>query len=337
MSNILVTGSSGFIGFHLTKKLLECGYCVFGIDNHDPSYDQTLKEDRLDYLLNYSKSNNRNFTFFKKDICNYEELKKIFDKFEFNYIFNLAARAGVRNSIKDPHSYIESNVNGFLNILEFSKKQNVEHILYASSSSIYGMKDDKILTELDRTDSQVSLYGVTKKTNELMAETYSHLYGLSATGLRFFTVYGPYGRPDMAYYKFTKSIFNNNEIEVFNNGNLKRDFTYIDDIIESLIRLMPLSDFSNESSLYNSGTHHRILNIGNGNPIDLIEFINIIEQLCKKNANKKMLDMQIADVKTTHADTKNLYKLINFKPRTSIEEGLRKFVDWYISYYKIKL
>ncbi len=336
---ILVTGSSGFIGFHLCKRLLLYGEKVIGLDNMNNYYDKTLKERRLKELL---KSNdNKNFTFINADLENESILKKVFKEHHPKQVVNLAAQAGVRYSIKNPSAYIQSNIVGFNNILEECRYNQVEHLIYASSSSVYGGNLNMPFSEMHSVDHPVSLYAATKKSNELMAHTYSHLYGLPSTGLRFFTVYGPWGRPDMALFLFTDAILNDRPIKVFNNGDMIRDFTYIDDITEGVFRVIfkpatPEKNFiKSKPDSSKSWAPYRIFNIGNSKPISLKKYISTIEKNLGKKAKKELLPMQPGDVESTSADTKLLEEWIDFKPNTSIEEGINKFINWYKIYYEI--
>jgi len=325
---ILLTGSAGFIGFHLTTALLNRGDQVIGIDNLNDYYDPSLKQRRLDEI---SKNLNvSNFEFIKLDIANRILMEELFATHNFDTVVNLAAQAGVRYSMENPHAYIDSNIIGFINILEGCRHSRVKHLVYGSSSSVYGMNTKQPFSVNDRVDSPISLYAATKKSNELMAHTYSHLYSIPTTGLRFFTVYGPYGRPDMAYYKFTKAILNNESIDVYNNGEMKRDFTYIDDIVEGVIRVIdtiPTPQFNIDSSLK---TSYKLYNIGNNNSVTLFDFSAAIEKSCNKKAKKNFLPMQPGDVKDTYADIDDLEKDFGFKPTTTISTGMDKFVDWYL-------
>ncbi|MGF1437514.1 NAD-dependent epimerase [Bacillus thuringiensis] len=331
---ILVTGAVGFIGFHLTKRLLAQGINVIGVDSINNYYDIFLKKDRLKILRE-----NNNFEFHKIDISNKEKLNKIFTDRKVNIVINLAAQAGVRYSIDNPDSYINSNLVGFVNILEACRQYNIEHLIYASSSSVYGANTNIPFSTKDSVDHPVSLYAATKKSNELLAHTYSHLFNIPTTGLRFFTVYGPWGRPDMAYYSFTRNIIEENKIKVFNNGDMKRDFTYIDDIVEVIIRLL------NNAPIYNGGwdtanpdpsssyAPYKIYNVGNNNPIKLMNFINVLEKLIGKKAKIEFLPLQQGDVKETYADISDLQTDVGFSPSTTIAEGLTQFVNWYNEYY----
>ena len=336
--NVLVTGAAGFIGYHLCKRLLDDGMNVVGVDNINDYYDVNLKLARLAILQKYG-----NFTFHKKDIDDLHDMENLFashDKTAFEIVINLAAQAGVRYSLKNPHAYIRSNIVGFTNILECCRHSQIRHLVFASSSSIYGMNEKIPFSVSDNVDHPVSLYAATKKANELMAHTYAHLYGLPCTGLRFFTVYGPWGRPDMAYFSFTKAIMENTPIDVFNFGNMKRDFTYIDDIIEGVVRVMdkipqpnPEWDKKNPDP-GSSYAPYKLYNIGNHNPVELIKFIEILENNIGKKAQKNMLPMQQGDVPTTYADVDDLMQDVGFKPSTPLEKGLKKFVEWYRDYYK---
>jgi len=330
----LITGAAGFVGYYLSKKLLELGCRVIGIDNVNDYYDKNLKHHRLELLAPYE-----NFNFIKGDISDKLMIYNLFEEYNPNIVVNLAAQAGVRYSIENPDVYIQSNVVGFYNILEACRHYPVDHLVYASSSSVYGANKKVPFEESDSVDNPVSLYASTKKSNELMAHTYSHLYNIPATGLRFFTVYGPIGRPDMAYFGFTKNFFEEEEIKIFNNGDfendLYRDFTFIDDIIEGIERLLsnPPSD--------TEGVSHRIFNIGNSNPEKLMVFIETLEKCLSKTLGKKVEfkkkfePIKPGDVPATFASTDLLEKAVGFKPETTIEEGLQKFVNWYCKYYKV--
>ena len=331
--SILVTGSAGFIGFHLTKILLEKGFHVIGIDNLNEYYDVSLKKSRLDKLKKVSETFNCSYVFHEVDIYDQETLYNIFKDNNFDTVVHLAAQAGVRYSITNPKAYIDSNIIGFYNILEAAKKFETKHLLFDSSSSVYGMSDDVPFSVDSNTESPISLYAASKKSNELMAFSYSHLFNIKITGLRFFTVYGPYGRPDMAYFKFTKSIDNGNPIDVFNSGDMKRDFTYIDDIVSAIMLMVesPPKNIKHNSSTSNAP--YRIFNIGNNNPVTLNRFIQIIEENIGKSANKNFLPMQDGDVPITFADISELQSEYGFQPETSIEDGLKKFIAWYKKYY----
>lgn len=333
---VLVTGSSGFIGFHLSQQLLKKGYLVIGVDNMNDYYDINLKYNRLAILNQFE-----HFTFHKIDLKDKKSIDDLFEKYNFDYVINLAAQAGVRYSITNPYAYIDSNLTGFINILEACRRFPIKHLLYASSSSVYGGNKRTPFSTSQNVDHPVSLYAATKKSNELMAHTYSHLYSIPTTGLRFFTVYGPWGRPDMAYFSFAEAIFNDRPIKVFNHGKMERDFTYISDIVEGILRLIPLSPKPNRDWNENNGdisssfAPYKIYNIGNNNPVQLEKFISVLEEKIGKKANKIYMDMQDGDVLKTYADTSDLEKAIEFKPRTSIEEGLDAFVKWYKEYYNI--
>ena len=335
---ILVTGSSGFIGFHLSRALLEKGYKVVGIDNMNDYYDVRLKQGRLNILEKYD-----DYTFYKIDLKHKEKIDSIFEKYRFDYVIHLAAQAGVRYSIENPYSYVDSNLIGFINILEACRHYPVKHLLYASSSSVYGGNKVVPFSTEHQVDHPVSLYAATKKSNELMAHTYSHLYKIPTTGLRFFTVYGPWGRPDMAYFSFTNDILNGKSIKVFNHGKMERDFTYIDDIIEGIYKLLPLAPKTNpnwnetKDNLSESFAPYKVYNIGNNHPVQLEKFISVLEDKIGKKAEKIYMEMQPGDVIRTYADTSDLEKAIGFKPSTSIEDGLKKFADWYKEFYNLEL
>ncbi|EMC2742565.1 NAD-dependent epimerase [Providencia rettgeri] len=329
----LITGCAGFIGFHLSKHLLNHCHQVIGIDNINDYYDIKLKENRLSILNKRS-----NFSFLKTDITEKQKIIELFKDEEFDTVIHLAAQAGVRYSLQNPFAYADSNLNGHLVILEGCRQTNVKHLVYASSSSVYGITDQTPFSTDMPTDHPVSLYAATKKANELMTHSYSHLYQLPTTGLRFFTVYGPWGRPDMALFKFTKAILAGEPIDVYNNGNLSRDFTFIDDIVEGIIRIsdiIPQADPENRSlSPAQSSAPYRLYNIGNGQPVKLTDFIAALEKSLGKKAIKNFLPMQAGDVYTTWADTEDLFKVTGYRPQVSIEQGVQAFVDWYQSYYK---
>ena len=324
MKKILITGVAGFIGYHLAEKLLSKNYQIIGIDNLNDYYDPILKQDRLNNLKKFS-----NFEFHKIDFIQNNELTSIFNNNQFNQVIHLGAQAGVRYSITNPQFYIDTNITGFLNILENCNNYNVENIIYASSSSIYGDNNDLPFSENDKTEKQISMYGVSKKTNELMAHTYSNLYGLKTIGLRFFTVYGPWGRPDMALYIFTKAIIENKNIDLFNKGNHTRSFTYISDIVEPIYRLIKINE-NNQNILNNND----ILNIGGAEPVKLLRFIEIIEHYLGKKANVRLKPIQQGDVQDTNADITNLEKITDYKPQVDIEEGIKRFIDWYKGYHR---
>lgn len=331
---ILVTGVAGFIGMHSAKKLLDDGHEIIGIDNLNDYYDVTLKEDRLKILEGY-----KNFKFLKLDIKNQKDVLDLFKKESPQRVLHLAAQAGVRYSIENPYFYIDSNIQGFINILEGCRAIKTEHLVFASSSSVYGGNTKVPFSEHDNVDHPVSLYAATKKANELMAHTYSHLYQIPTTALRFFTVYGPWGRPDMSPMLFTKAILADEPIQVFNHGDMMRDFTYIDDIVASVNETLfktatPNSNFdAHHPDPATSHAPYRIFNIGNSQPIPLMQFIETIEDALGKKAIKKMMGMQAGDVKITSADTSELNQWVNFKPNTSIKEGVTRFIDWYKTYY----
>ncbi|MEY0977862.1 NAD-dependent epimerase [Providencia rettgeri] len=328
----LVTGCAGFIGFKICLRLLEEGNEVIGIDSVNNYYDINLKKARLDILEKYQQ-----FNFSFMNINDNEKTLDLFLYEQFDRVIHLAAQAGVRYSLENPFAYADSNLTGHLAILEGCRQAKVKHLVYASSSSVYGVNDNAPFTTDMPTDHPVSLYAATKKANELMAHSYSHLYQLPTTGLRFFTVYGPWGRPDMALFKFTKAILAGESIDVYNNGNLSRDFTFVDDIVEGVMRIsdiIPQADPNNHStSPAESNAPYRIYNIGNGQPVKLIEFISALEKALGKQAIKNFLPMQAGDVYTTWADTEDLFNAIGYRPQVSIEEGVQAFVDWYRSYY----
>lgn len=330
---VLVTGSAGFIGFHLSRRLLSEGIEVIGIDNLNEYYDVQLKKDRLKVLEKME-----NFTFVQMGIEDKNSIDGLFESIRPEIVINLAAQAGVRYSIEKPYAYVESNLVGFVNILEACRNYPVKHLLYASSSSVYGGNQKIPFSTEDNVDHPVSLYAATKKSNELMAHTYSHLYNIPTTGLRFFTVYGPYGRPDMAYFSFTKNIVGGKSIKVFNNGEMERDFTYIDDIVESIFRLLDKIPQANseweEADVSSSFAPYKIYNIGNNTPVSLLKFIETIESAVGKEADKVFMEMQDGDVQRTYADISDLEKTIDFKPQTTLDEGIKKFVVWYKEYYK---
>tara|TARA_B100000886_G_scaffold335824_1_gene293547 strand:- start:50812 stop:51828 length:1017 start_codon:yes stop_codon:yes gene_type:complete len=336
---ILVTGSAGFIGFHLCKRLIEEGFELVGLDNVNSYYDTKLKEARLSQLYNIPSKNK--ISLIKEDILHFGNLQKIFEDFKPDVVVNLAAQAGVRNSIINPSDYIQSNLVGFANILECCRHNNVKHLVYASSSSVYGGNTNFPFSESDSVDHPVSLYAATKKSNELMAHSYSHLFGLPSTGLRFFTVYGPWGRPDMALFLFTKAILNKKPIRIFNHGKMIRDFTYIDDIINSIIKVIdkPPSlekDFDTKNpNPSKSWAPYRIFNIGNSQPVSLMNYIKEVENSIGIEAEKLFLPIQPGDVPHTSSDCSELESWIGFKPKTSVQEGVKKFVEWYRFFYEI--
>ena len=330
---ILVTGAAGFIGYHLSEKLLERGDTVTGLDNLNDYYDVRLKEARLARLNKHAA-----FSFIKADLGDRAAMESLFAQTNFDAVINLAAQAGVRYSLENPHAYVDSNIVGFTNILECCRHHNIGHLVYASSSSVYGMNGAMPFSVHDNVDHPISLYAASKKANELMAHTYSHLYNIPTTGLRFFTVYGPWGRPDMALFLFTEAILKGEPIKVFNNGNMQRDFTYIDDIVEGIIRVMdkpatPNPDWDAKSP--DSGTSsapYRLYNIGNNNPVALMDFIGAIEKALGKTAEKELLPMQPGDVAATYADIDALVEAVDYHPRTPVEEGINNFVAWYLEH-----
>ncbi|MBD2325378.1 NAD-dependent epimerase [Alkalinema sp. FACHB-956] len=327
IGKILVTGAAGFIGFHLTKRLLNDGYQVYGIDNLNDYYDVNLKQARLLQLQGHDR-----FEFQQMDLSDRTAMLTLFETQQFEAVVNLAAQAGVRYSLENPWAYIDSNVTGFVNLLEGCRKQPIKHLVFASSSSVYGANIKVPFATSDTVDYPVSLYAATKKSNELMAHTYSHLYGIPTTGLRFFTVYGEWGRPDMAYFKFVKAITEDKSIDVYNFGDMSRDFTYIDDIIEGVVRVLqnPPSQLATD---LNTNACYRIYNIGNHNPVKLTDFISAIETTLGQTAKKRFLPMQPGDVPCTYADVDDLFQDVGFKPTTDIQTGIQKFVDWYLNYY----
>ena len=332
--NVLVTGAAGFIGSQLSKRLLDNGINVVGLDNLNPYYSVKLKEDRLAQLEGHPR-----FTFARLDLADRAGMERLFAANRFDVVVNLAAQAGVRYSLKNPQAYIEANIVGFTNILEGCRHHGVRHLVFASSSSVYGANTKMPFSVHDNVDHPVSLYAASKKANELMAHTYSHLYGLPSTGLRFFTVYGPWGRPDMALFLFTDAILKGRPIQVFNHGRMQRDFTYIDDIVEGVVRVMgrlpaPNPAWSGERP--DPGTSYapyKIYNIGNNQPVELNAFIATIESVLGRTAQKEFLDMQPGDVPATYADVDDLMADVGFKPATPIREGIERFVAWYTSYY----
>ncbi|NKI31204.1 NAD-dependent epimerase/dehydratase family protein [Croceivirga thetidis] len=332
--NILVTGTAGFIGFHVTKKLEELGMQVVGLDNLNNYYDVNLKLARLKALgfeqqnFDYGSINTKNnaLSFIKCDLTDYESLNNLFSEFSFDAVIHLAAQAGVRYSIESPFSYVQSNLVGFSNILELCRHHKIKHLIYASSSSVYGDSKEIPFNEEQKTDAPISLYAATKKSNEVMAFAYSHLYGFKASGLRFFTVYGPWGRPDMAPILFAEAIQKGETIKVFNNGEMQRDFTFINDIVEGILGVL---------NMPNENLKHEVFNIGNSKPIDLMDFIREMEKQMGKKAVLKMMPMQPGDVKMTFADTKKLADCIEYRPNTSLEDGLRTFVTWFKNYNQL--
>ncbi len=338
--SVLVTGSAGFIGYHLCSRLLQEGIEVVGIDNLNSYYDKSLKNARLQNLKKLSKRKNVSFKIIEGDISNKDFINEFFKIEKPKRVVNLAAQAGVRYSIENPNEYVQSNLLGFCNIIEGCRHNNVKHLVFASSSSVYGGNTNMPFSEQQGVDHPISLYAATKKSNEVIAHSYSHLYKLPTTGLRFFTVYGPWGRPDMALFLFTKSILEGKPIKIFNNGKMIRDFTYIDDIIEGIYRVLnkppkinPNFD-KNTPNPSKSWAPYHIFNIGNMNPTPLMEFINALEEALNCTAKKEFLPMQPGDVEATSADTQLLENWINYKPDTSVKNGIKKFVDWYKCFYK---
>ncbi|GGO78021.1 NAD-dependent epimerase [Marinobacterium nitratireducens] len=327
--HILVTGGAGFIGYHLIEALLAQGLSVTTVDNLNDYYAVDLKQARLDRLLQRD-----GLQFIRLDIADRQAVASLFDSRRFDTVIHLAAQAGVRYSIDHPESYVDSNLVGFMNVLEGCRRQQVGHFMFASSSSVYGMNSKSPFSTEDRTDYPVSLYAATKKSNELLAYSYSHLYGLPTTGLRFFTVYGPWGRPDMAYFKFTEAILEGKPIDVYNNGQMQRDFTFIDDIVNCLTRLTDKVPASRRPEGSNAQAPYRLYNIGNHSPVTLNRFIEAIESACGKSAIRNLLPMQPGDVPATYADIDELVETVDYSPRTSIEDGLQQFVHWYRDYYR---
>ena len=347
---ILVTGAAGFIGYHLVNKLLEDeNNEVFGLDNINDYYDLRIKYGRLEengifiqdihyneLLISKTKPN---YSFIKLDLTEQAKLKTLFSKHKFDVVVNLAAQAGVRYSITNPDAYLQSNIIGFYNILEASRKHKIKHLVFASSSSVYGWNEKLPFSTSDNVDHPISLYAASKKSNELLAHSYSALYNIPATGLRFFTVYGPWGRPDMALFLFTKNILNNKPIDVYNYGNMKRDFTYIDDIVEGIKRVInnPAKSNPKWDAMHpdpsSSKASYKIYNIGNNNPVKLLNFIESIESALNKKAIKNMMPLQAGDVPASHADVKDLIADLGYKPETPIQEGINRFIDWYLEFY----
>ena len=334
-SPILVTGAAGFIGFHAASRLLADGWLVIGVDNLSPYYDPLLKKARLAELSRYP-----NFQFEQHDLADKQAILDLFATYQFAYVLHLAAQAGVRHSIEDPNAYVDSNLVGFLNVLEGCRRTECQHFLYASSSSVYGANTRLPWRTSDTADHPLNLYGATKRANELMAHAYAHLFEIPTTGLRFFTVYGPWGRPDMAIWLFTAAIMHGKPIRLFNNGLMRRDFTYIDDVIEAVARLITrpavpnLGWSGNAPDLASSNAPWRVYNIGNSHPIELIDLVRVIEQAVGRTAVREFAPMQPGDVLETCADCTELERMVGFKPKTSIEEGVRSFVDWFREFHK---
>ena len=349
---ILVTGTAGFIGYHLARKLLDRGDEVVGLDNINDYYDVNLKYARLkelgiekedieDRQKCVSKKYDRH-SFYKIDLADKEAMNKLFETEEFDAVMHLAAQAGVRYSIENPHAYVQSNIMGFLNILEGCRRMGVKNLAYASSSSVYGLNQSQPFKTTDKTEHPVSLYAATKKSNEMMAHTYAHLYGIRTTGLRFFTVYGPWGRPDMAPMLFTEAILNDKPVNVFNNGRMSRDFTYIDDIVDGLIKVINKPAKPNEKwnpddpDISSSSAPYKLYNIGNNAPVLLMEFIQILEEALGKKAEKNFMPMQDGDVVSTYADVTGLMEEFEYKPDTNLKDGISKFVKWYKDFYGVE-
>ncbi|WP_256844642.1 MULTISPECIES: NAD-dependent epimerase [unclassified Pantoea] len=334
--NFLVTGAAGFIGFHVSQRLLAAGHQVVGIDNLNDYYDVNLKHARLNLI-----KGDPGFTFIEMDLADRDAMASLFDQQKFQRVIHLGAQAGVRYSIENPHAYADSNLTGHLNILEGCRHHKIEHLLYASSSSVYGLNRKMPFSTEDSVDHPVSLYAATKKANELMSHTYSHLYQLPTTGLRFFTVYGPWGRPDMALFKFTRAMIAGEAIDVYNQGQMKRDFTYIDDIAEAIVRLQDVIPQQDDNWTVETGSPatssapYRVYNIGNSQPVTLMNYIEAIEKALGITAKKNLMPMQPGDVLETSADTEALFKAIGFKPQTGVEEGVKNFVDWYRDFYRV--
>ena len=335
MAKVLVTGAAGFVGFHLSQSLLDRGDTVVGLDNLSPYYDVSLKTARLDQLRARA-----GFDFHQLDLADRDRVADLFAEQQFDGVVHLAAQAGVRYSIDHPHVYIESNLVGFINVLEGCRHAAVKHLVFASSSSVYGANTKMPFSTHDRVDHPISLYAATKRANELMAHTYSHLYRLPTTGLRFFTVYGPWGRPDMALFLFTQAILAGRPIDLFNHGKMKRDFTYVDDIVEGVVRVLdrvpsPALNWSPETDPSASNAPYKLYNIGNNQPVELLEFIQVLETCLGVEAKKNLLPMQPGDVPSTYAEVEDLTQAVGFRPNTSIETGIQRFVDWYRSFYRV--
>ena len=335
---VLVTGAAGFIGYHLSKRLLENGLSVTGIDNLNSYYDVSLKEARLQRLKSFE-----NFSFFKEDISDKEAMEKVFESNHFDVVVNLAAQAGVRYSLKNPQAYVDANIVGFVNILECCRHNGVKHLVFASSSSVYGANTKMPFSVHHNVDHPVSLYAASKKANELMAHTYSHLFGLPCTGLRFFTVYGPWGRPDMALFLFTKAILEEKPIKVFNHGRMQRDFTYIDDIVTGVLKVLDNPPKGNpdwsgqDPDPSSSPAPYKIYNIGNNSPVNLMDFIRAIEKSLGQEAEKNYMPMQAGDVPATWANVDDLVKDLGYAPSVEIEDGVDRFVKWYIDFFNVTL
>lgn len=335
--HVLVTGAAGFIGFHLSKRFLDEGHTVVGLDNLNDYYSVELKKTRLSMILPYE-----GFTHANIDLGDYEAVKDLFAKEKFTHVVNLAAQAGVRYSLENPKAYVDTNLNGFFHILEGCRHNDVEHLVFASSSSVYGLNTNMPFSVHDNVDHPISIYAASKKSNELMAHSYAYLFNIPCTGLRFFTVYGPWGRPDMALFLFTKAILNDEPINVFNHGKMRRDFTYIDDIVEGVVRVTKNTAKPNtnwDGNAPDPGTSpapFRVYNIGNNNVVELSRYIEVLEDVLGKKAKKNYMDMQPGDVPATYADVDDLVRDVDFKPDTSIEDGISKFVEWYKDYHGVK-
>lgn len=331
---VLITGSAGFIGFSLARALLSRGDSVVGIDNLNDYYDPQLKHDRLKNLTDFVQANQatKRYSFIQMDMADRSGMARLFNEHTFEAVINMGAQAGVRYSIDNPNTYVDSNIVGFVNVLEGCRHHQVKHLVYASSSSVYGMNTKQPFSTADRVDYPISLYAATKKSNELMAHTYSHLFDLPTTGLRFFTAYGPWGRPDMAYFKFTKALLEEKPIDVYNHGDMKRDFTYIDDIIKGVVRVIDRIPEPQANNISATQAPYKIYNIGNNQPVTLRRFITALETACGKKAIENHLPMQPGDVPVTYADVDELIQDVGFKPGTQIEDGLKQFVDWYRDY-----
>jgi UDP-glucuronate 4-epimerase len=336
MADVLLTGAAGFIGFHVAQRLLADGHHVLGLDNLNEYYDPTLKQARLDQLTPHAA-----FTFERLDVSDRAGMAGLFRRHRPARVVHLAAQAGVRYSLRNPHAYVDANLVGFLNVLEGCRHHAVEHLVFASSSSVYGANTQLPFSVHDNVDHPLSLYAATKKANELMAHTYAHLYGLPCTGLRFFTVYGPWGRPDMALFLFAQAILEDRPIDVFNEGRMQRDFTYVDDIVEGLVRVLakpPAPDPTWSGEHPDPGTSraaYRVYNIGNDRPVELLRFIEVLEQCLGKRARKNLLPMQPGDVPATRADVTDLVRDVGYRPHTTVEEGVARFVSWYREYYRV--